>query len=165
MIVRSLPALVATCTPASGLHSSSSTTSSYWYFAFASALRSLTARSAEFRPPSPMAEFPPVSGPMNAMRTVSFARAGAASAIAASAATTLLMSDLLWAGEPSKPGGRLHGRGSRRLLRLERKERADVVGNPHRPHAREIEERPARARPREKSAVAEDARQPHAARL
>src|SRR5438034_4086413 len=47
-----------------GLHSSSSTTSSYSYFAFASALRNLTARSAELRPPSPLAETPPVNGPI-----------------------------------------------------------------------------------------------------
>src|SRR3954454_25012523 len=81
---RSEPALVATCTPASGLHSSSSTTNSYWYFDFASALRSRTARSAELRPPRPMAELPPVSGPTKAMRTVSLACAAVQTKIVAS---------------------------------------------------------------------------------
>src|SRR6266851_5833047 len=76
-MLRSDPAFVATCTPASGLHSSSSTTRSYVYFALASWLRSFTARSAELRPPSPIAEFPPVSGPTNAIFTVSFALAAA----------------------------------------------------------------------------------------
>ena len=41
-----------------------------------SALRNRTARSAEFRPPRPMAELPPVSGPMNPILTVSLAKAG-----------------------------------------------------------------------------------------
>src|SRR5256885_6615817 len=86
---RSEPALVATCTPASGLHSSSSTTSSYWYFDLASALRSRTARSAELRPPRPMAELPPVSGPTNAMRTVSLACAAAQKRLVASAAAEI----------------------------------------------------------------------------
>src|ERR1700737_1151950 len=71
----SAAALVATCTPASGLHSSSSATSSNWYLLFGSALRRRTARSAELRPPSPMAELPPVSGPTNAILTVSLATA------------------------------------------------------------------------------------------
>src|SRR5258708_15284018 len=86
----SAAALVATCTPASGLHSSSSTTSSNWYLLFGSALRRRTARSAELRPPSPMAELPPVSGPTKAILTTSFARtAGLANArnVAAPAAT------------------------------------------------------------------------------
>src|SRR3954468_1326971 len=87
---RSDPALVATCTPASGLHSSSRTTSSYWYFDFASALRSRTARSAELRPPRPMAELPPVSGPTKAMRTVSLAWAAAQTRLVASAALAIL---------------------------------------------------------------------------
>src|SRR3954470_18128636 len=87
---RSDAALVATCTPASGLHSSSRTTSSYWYFDFASALRSRTARSAELRPPRPMAELPPVSGPTKAMRTVSLAWAAAQTRLVASAALAIL---------------------------------------------------------------------------
>src|SRR5947209_3536626 len=86
---RSDAALVATCTPASGLHSSSSTTSSYWYFDFASALRRRTARSAELRPPRPMAELPPVSGPTKAMRTVSLACAAAQTRLVASAAAAI----------------------------------------------------------------------------
>src|SRR5581483_10909118 len=44
-------------------------------FAFGSALRSRTARSAEFRPPIPLTETPPVSGPMNPTFTLSFAGA------------------------------------------------------------------------------------------
>src|SRR6202521_3668926 len=80
MIARSAPALVATCTAVLGLHSSSSTTSSYSYFAPASALRSLTASSAELRPPMPFAATPPVNGPMNATLTLSLASAGAAKA-------------------------------------------------------------------------------------
>src|SRR5262249_51297437 len=76
MMVRSAPALVATCTATFGLHSSSSTTSSYSYFAFGSALRSLTARSAELRPPRPLAAVPPVSGPMKPTFTLSLAAAG-----------------------------------------------------------------------------------------
>src|SRR5256885_1159523 len=91
---RSDAALVATCPPASGLHSSSRTTSSYWCFDFGSALRSRTARSAELRPPRPMAELPPVSGPTKAMRTVSLACAAVQRKIAASmtpAIRTLIM--------------------------------------------------------------------------
>src|SRR2546425_9689621 len=68
--------LVATCTATLDLHSSSSTTSSYSYFAFASALRSRTARSAELRPPIPLTETPPVSGPMKPTLILSFASAG-----------------------------------------------------------------------------------------
>ena len=82
---RSAPTLVATCTATFGLHSSSSTTSSYSYFAFGSALRSLTARSAELRPPRPLAAVPPVSGPMKPTLTLSFAAAGEANNTAASA--------------------------------------------------------------------------------
>src|SRR6478735_6457334 len=66
--------LVATCTATFGLHSSSSTTSSYSYFAFGSALRSFTARSAELRPPMPLTETPPVSGPMKPTLTASLAK-------------------------------------------------------------------------------------------
>src|SRR5262249_44703200 len=69
-----------------GLHSSSSTVSSYSYFALGSALRSLTARSAELRPPRPFAATPPVSGPMNATFTLSLAAAGTASGSARTAA-------------------------------------------------------------------------------
>src|SRR5260370_23805951 len=65
--------LVACWTATFGLHSSSSTTSSYSYLALVSALRSRTARSAELRPPRPFTETPPVSGPMNPTLTVSFA--------------------------------------------------------------------------------------------
>src|SRR5215831_16458527 len=86
MIVSSAPALVAACTAVFGLHSSSSTVSSYSYLAFGSALRSLTARSAELRPPSPLAATPPVSGPMKATLTLSLAAAGLASESARSAA-------------------------------------------------------------------------------
>src|SRR5947209_279387 len=67
--------LVATCTATFGLHSSSSTTISYSYFAFGSALRSRTARSAELRPPRPLTETPPVSGPINPTLTLSLASA------------------------------------------------------------------------------------------
>src|SRR5512141_471536 len=70
--------LVATCTATFGLHSSSSTTSSYSYFALASALRSFTARSAELRPPMPLTETPPVNGPMKPTFTLSLASAVAA---------------------------------------------------------------------------------------
>src|SRR6478735_1718807 len=80
MISLSAAILVATCTATFGLHSSSSTTSSYSYFAFALALRSLTARSAELRPPSPLTETPPVNGPMKPTLTLSLACAVAASA-------------------------------------------------------------------------------------
>src|SRR5262249_38359252 len=108
-IDRSAPALVATCTPVSGLHSSSSTTSSYWYFAFGSAFRSFTASSAELRPPRPSAEFPPVRGPMNASFTVSLATAGSANSSKSSATTFRCMAPLP-AGMPavyhaSLPGG------------------------------------------------------------
>jgi hypothetical protein len=54
-----------------------------------SALRNLTARSAELRPPIPIAEFPPVSGPMNAILTVSFANTGATKAPTARAAKAI----------------------------------------------------------------------------
>ena len=75
MISLSAAILVACWTATLGLHSSSSTTSSYSYLALASALRRRTARSAELRPPSPLAETPPVSGPMNPTLTLSFASA------------------------------------------------------------------------------------------
>src|SRR5690242_12072480 len=78
--------LVACCTATLGLHSSSSTTSSYSYLAFPSALRSRTARSAELRPPRPLAELPPVSGPMKPTFTLSLAAAGAAANAGMSAA-------------------------------------------------------------------------------
>ena len=78
MMPRSAPALVATCTETFGLHSSSSTVSSYSYFALGSALRSLTASSAELRPPMPLADVPPVNGPMKATLTLSLATAGSA---------------------------------------------------------------------------------------
>src|SRR5436190_1173667 len=94
-MVRSEPALVATWTPVSGLHSSSSTTSSYWYFDFPPALRSFTARSAEFRPPRPIAELPPVSGPTNARRTVSFACAPVETANAAATAARSFRMEVL----------------------------------------------------------------------
>src|SRR5438270_2556463 len=97
-MVRSDPALVAICTPASGLHSSSNTTSSYRYFDFPSAFRSLTARSAELRPPRPTAELPPVSGPTNAMRTVSLAPAEK-KRTAISAAAANLIWGLLGSGD------------------------------------------------------------------
>src|SRR5262245_50145284 len=91
MISLSAAILVATCTATFGLHSSSSTTSSYSYFAFGSALRSRTARSAELRPPRPLTETPPVSGPINPTLTLSLASAVAAakpSTIAAMLAAT-----------------------------------------------------------------------------
>src|SRR5215831_2206354 len=78
--------LVATCTATFGLHSSSSATISYSYFAFASALRSLTARSAELRPPMPLAETPPVSGPIKPTLTLSFASTSAAPSVKHTAA-------------------------------------------------------------------------------
>src|SRR4029453_19186266 len=80
MISLSAAILVATCTATFGLHSSSSTTSSYSYVALASALRSLTASSAEFRPPIPLTETPPVNGPMKPTLTLSFACAVTTSA-------------------------------------------------------------------------------------
>ena len=87
MMLLSAAALVATCTPTLGLHSSSSTTSSYLYFDFGSSLRNFTAKSAELRPPMPLAATPPVSGPMKAILTVSLACAsGVASRAADSAA-------------------------------------------------------------------------------
>src|SRR5215470_15957417 len=78
MISLSLTILVATCTATLGLHSSSSTTSSYSYFDAGSALRSRTARSAELRPPRPLTDTPPVSGPMKPTLTLSLAIAGSA---------------------------------------------------------------------------------------
>src|SRR4029077_21286506 len=102
MTESSAPALVAACTAVFGLHSSSSTVSSYSYFALGSALRSLTARSAELRPPRPFAATPPVSGPMKATFTLSLGQAGPANASARSAAArhraacrVLLMEPLL----------------------------------------------------------------------
>src|SRR4051812_27390715 len=86
MMSLSAAILVATWTATFGLHSSSSTTSSYSYFALASALRSLTARSAELRPPMPLTETPPVSGPMKPTFTLSLAFA----APAASASTAVI---------------------------------------------------------------------------
>src|SRR5215467_12878086 len=91
MLSLSAAILVATCTATFGLHSSSSTTISYSYFALGSALRSRTARSAELRPPRPFTETPPVSGPINPTLTLSLASAVAAAkqiAIAAIAKTT-----------------------------------------------------------------------------
>src|SRR5215470_13886206 len=75
MISLSAAIFVATCTATFGLHSSSSTTISYSYFALGSALRNRTARSAELRPPRPLTETPPVSGPMNPTLTLSLASA------------------------------------------------------------------------------------------
>src|ERR1700694_33027 len=80
MISLSAAILVATCTATFGLHSSSSTTSSYSYCPVPPALRSLTAGSAEFRPPIPLTETPPVNGPMKPTLTLSFACAVASSA-------------------------------------------------------------------------------------
>src|SRR5262245_30225942 len=77
MISRSAASLVATCTATFGLHSSSSTTCSYSYFALASALRNRTAKSDELRPPRPLAEVPPVSGPIKPTLTLSFASTAA----------------------------------------------------------------------------------------
>src|SRR5260221_2954798 len=73
MMSLSAAILVATCTATFGLHSSSSTTNSYSYLALASALRNLTASSAELRPPMPLTETPPVRGPMNPTLTLSLA--------------------------------------------------------------------------------------------
>src|SRR5262245_55178848 len=86
MMSLSAAILVATCTATFGLHSSSSTTMSYSYFDFGSALRSRTARSAELRPPSPFADVPPVSGPMKPTFTLSFASAAPAATPRMSAA-------------------------------------------------------------------------------
>src|SRR3954451_23996824 len=91
MISLSADILVAPWTATFGVQASSSTTSSYSYFALASALRNFTARSAELRPPSPLTETPPVRGPMNPTLTLSFASTGAAvshSAANADIATT-----------------------------------------------------------------------------
>ena len=78
MISLSAAILVATCTATFGVQASSSTTNSYSYFALGSAFRSFTARSAELRPPSPLTETPPASGPMNPTLTLSFAATGLA---------------------------------------------------------------------------------------
>src|SRR6516164_1449446 len=86
MMSLSAAILVATCTATFGLHSSSSTTSSYSYFALGSALRKRTARSAELRPPRPLTETPPVSGPMKPTLTLSLASAAAVATANASAA-------------------------------------------------------------------------------
>src|SRR6186997_1401094 len=100
MISLSADILVATCTATFGVQASSSTTSSYSYFALGSLLRSFTARSAELRPPRPFTDTPPVSGPMNPTLTLSFAAAGiaashnAASAVVA-ATPNLIIGDLL----------------------------------------------------------------------
>src|SRR5215217_5338667 len=88
MIERSAAIFVAACTPTFGLHSSSRITSSYSYFARGSALRSLTASSAELRPPMPLAATPLVSGPMNPTFTLSLATAVAADAAMIAAAMT-----------------------------------------------------------------------------
>src|SRR5262245_49338251 len=85
MTLRSAPALVAVCTAMFGLHSSSSTSSSYSYFALGSALRSFTASSAELRPPIPFAATPPVSGPMKTTFTLSLASTPVAGSPTASA--------------------------------------------------------------------------------
>src|SRR5450830_1819627 len=85
MMSLSAAILVATCTATFGLHSSSSTTSSYSYFAFESALRSFTARSAELRPPIPLTATPPVSGPMKPTFTLSLAFAAPAASVSAAA--------------------------------------------------------------------------------
>ena len=101
--------LVATCTATFGLHSSSSTTISYSYFDFGSALRKRTARSAELRPPIPFTDTPPVSGPMKPTFTLSFASAAPAATPRTSAAIStanfgvVLISPLL----PSIEFGRL----------------------------------------------------------
>src|SRR5947207_8251679 len=95
MISLSAAILVATCTATFGLHSSSSTTSSYSYFAFAWALRNLTARSAELRPPSPLAETPPVNGPMKPTLTLSFACAVATGAPTKSALAKIILNCLV----------------------------------------------------------------------
>src|SRR6476469_1569125 len=96
MISLSAAILVATCTATFGLHSSSSTTSSYSYLAFASALRSRTARSAELRPPMPLTETPPVSGPMKPTFTLSLAVATPAVTASAAAATSAMMLCFRW---------------------------------------------------------------------
>ena len=70
------PNLVAAWTPMLGLHSSSWTSSSYSYLALGSVLRKRTARSAELRPPMPLDEVPPLSGPMKPTVTFSLAIAG-----------------------------------------------------------------------------------------
>ena len=88
MMSLSAAILVATCTATFGLHSSSSTTISYSYFDFGSALRRRTARSAELRPPSPFTDTPPVSGPMKPTFTLSFASAAPAATPRTSAATS-----------------------------------------------------------------------------
>src|SRR5689334_972795 len=108
MILSSAPALVAACTAVFGLHSSSRTVSSYSYFAFGSALRSRTARSAELRPPMPLAATPPVSGPMKATLTFSLAAAGRASDAASSAAASAIAARCLVMRFPSlRPSGGL----------------------------------------------------------
>src|SRR5262249_35234045 len=94
MMLRSAPNLVACCTATFGLHSSSSTTSSYSYFALGSALRRRTARSAELRPPSPLAAVPPVGGPMKPTLTLSLA-AGGSGRIATVVASAMAESDVL----------------------------------------------------------------------
>ncbi len=85
--------MVAACTAMFGLHSSSSTVSSYSYLALGSALRSLTASSAELRPPMPLAATPEVSGPMKATLTLSLAAAGD---MAASAAATAMVESVVF---------------------------------------------------------------------
>src|SRR5256885_13913056 len=112
MIESSAPAVVAACRAVFGLHSSSSTVSSYAYFALGSALRSFTARSAEFRPPRPFAATPLVSGPMNATLTLSFAAAGVASDSASAAARARAACRVLIM-EPLLSGPRGHVRAAR----------------------------------------------------
>src|SRR4051794_29707584 len=94
MISLSAAILLATCTATFGLHSSSSTTSSYSYFAFASALRSLPASSAELRPPIPLTETPPVNGPMKPTLTLSLACAVASGAAAQNKPARIKLSGL-----------------------------------------------------------------------
>src|SRR6185312_287479 len=85
LMLGSAEALVATCTPTLGLHSSSSATSWNSYFDLGSALWSFTASSAELRPPMPSAETDPVNGARKAIFTTSFAKAAGAAAISAAA--------------------------------------------------------------------------------
>src|SRR4029079_17243752 len=95
MMSLSAAILVATCTATFGLHSSSSTTISYSYFDFGSALRKRTARSAELRPPNPFTETPPVSGPMKPTFTLSFASAAPAATPRTSAAISAIFGVVL----------------------------------------------------------------------
>src|ERR1700752_4775712 len=100
MISRSAAILVAPCTALLGLHSSSSTTSSYSYLAFASALRSLTASSAELRPPMPLTDTPPVKGPMKPTLTLSLAAAVVNDAASSNAAADSVRALILMGPPP-----------------------------------------------------------------